>query len=1276
MQPKLTFDEVCRFIKEDDPKLTDNVDAALGFILIISPLVFLPSTALVAPALGLLGVKNELTKLGKFLYEKITAKKDKNNVAKMRRMEIAYGLICYTAFFEAADALLGSIKRSPSLGSKEKYTLSKEALSRFNKRYGKNEAEEENLDSGLQNLLIPMPNPLESFDSHCEKLFSLYQELSQGLLSFVEGLAFWKDLDNSERWRVQSFLNEQLPESSMEYFKAQYFQLAAKYEDFYVWSNLKEHRETRGQIKEMSEYLKRHIALAEAGKGSFDVGFVKLSKVISAIPKQVEALKANKVLEELNKTYKGLVNLPIIEEQETTDSDDPALIFPKNFEIFIPQSFKLIRYTEKERLEDEGTWKEVESRDDLGAFLLSYLSSPHSAYAPLVILGHPGSGKSLLTKILASRFISPLYIPFLVKLRDIEADDEITLQIEEQIRKDAREASWASLSDHLIEKFPLILLDGYDELLQASGKVFSGYLMKVQKFQEREMTVRQPVRCIVTSRITLIDKAQIPKDSVIIRLEEFDDEKRKKWISIWNSTNSQYFSRKQIKPLHLPPNNEKVTTLASQPLLLLMLALYDSDRNQLHSHSNLDQTALYFSLIHRFVERERMKAEEFQALSEKERKAEIDREIERLGVAAIGMFNRRSLHIKSTQLNNDLAFFQLEKEGQETGGRRLSQADIVLGSFFFIYQSKSTYKSDVHQEREIESAFEFLHNTFGEFLTAEFMLRKILAETQSLSKLRKDEDLKVELDRKLNDPNGFSPSWFVSLMNTPLFTRPVVLEMLREWTKHKLLSINRKHEDFLNDFDAIISNQITRLLNSNTFPSIMTESNKTSFNDHPLIANLAIYTINLIIIRTVLSGGSYIFDERAISQNEEGVRPWDRLSHLWRTWFSVENLNGLTAILTAERKGDNILIQCKETFGIPSSGNRLNSILNISLSIADDIIASLGGLLIYDPFIHGNLSLPDIQAKLKSENLKLNSEVVLRYLRSTFGNVLTYEEQSELFEQCLSLLRETPKSDFGAFIELLLLMENIGNRKYFSKFTEEFFGQIDLVSLIKSSPYSVLALFRMIDNETLVSEGYSTDFFNYIINSQYLMEVPSRLVAETIRLARQTAGESLPFDSLARYFEDLCNKRLKGIAPEIAVELIYVSSELEDKSLFEKLSKTFLDDFVNPQMLREASPDMLIKILTLAHQNKDPKYFIRYANKFLLGMTQEYLLRMTPDVAAEAFRLALEVHDRGASRHFFEVFPVYISNSKYWKYLSAEEHETFIRLFDEVRDPMLRERLS
>ena len=323
--------------------------------------------------------------------------------------------------------------------------------------------------------------------------------------------------------------------------------------------------------------------------------------------------------------------------------------------------------------------------------MLSYLSSPYSTEAPLVILGHPGSGKSLLTKVISARLMSKHYTIIRVPLREVDADAAIMIQTEERIHQiTGHRTNWAAFSSAFKNSPPIVILDGYDELLQASGKVFSGYLMDAQSFQNNETVLRRPLRVIVTSRITLIDKAVIPQGATIIRLLEFDKRQRDKWISTWNQENAKYFEESAIAEFALHEENDdessKVLLLAEQPLLLLMLALYDSEDNQLKISRSLDRTILYDSLLRRFVEREKKKDLKFDELEQPIKEKELDLEMQRLAVAALGMYNRRKLYILSPELNADIKFFDLERSVSACDGRPMTQADLLLGSFFFCSQ--------------------------------------------------------------------------------------------------------------------------------------------------------------------------------------------------------------------------------------------------------------------------------------------------------------------------------------------------------------------------------------------------------------------------------------------------------------------------------------------------------------------------------------------------------------------------------------------------------------
>ena len=134
-----------------------------------------------------------------------------------------------------------------------------------------------------------------------------------------------------------------------------------------------------------------------------------------------------------------------------------------------------------------------------------------------------------------------------------------------------------------------------------------------------------------------------------------------------NTANSSYFPESSnVKPFELPGEDQseggRIVSLAEQPLLLLMLALYDSEGNKLRDTKIRDRTVLYESLLRRFVLRERAKSKSFTELLERDKVKEVDADMRRLGVASIGMYNRRNLYILSSELNADLRVLNLSAE--------------------------------------------------------------------------------------------------------------------------------------------------------------------------------------------------------------------------------------------------------------------------------------------------------------------------------------------------------------------------------------------------------------------------------------------------------------------------------------------------------------------------------------------------------------------------------------------------------------------------------------
>src|SRR5262249_34490851 len=93
-----------------------------------------------------------------------------------------------------------------------------------------------------------------------------------------------------------------------------------------------------------------------------------------------------------------------------------------------------------------------------------------------------------------------------------------------------------------------------------------------------------------------------------------------------------------------------------------------------------------------------------------------------------------------------------------------------------------------------------------------------------------------------------------------------------------------------------------------------------------------------------------------------------------------DNLNGITVVITADRTGNDITIRAKDRFQVAESENRLQTCLNVGLSLGDNISSGLTGLILFDPSGHNELDIDEIGKRLASEKLDLQFQVSLKRL--------------------------------------------------------------------------------------------------------------------------------------------------------------------------------------------------------------------------------------------------------------------------------------------------------
>ncbi|MFG3510829.1 hypothetical protein ACGF5F_35615 [Streptomyces sp. NPDC047821] len=567
----------------------------------------------------------------------------------------------------------------------------------------------------------PSPAPHRPFEAVLDELLQWYEGLSARFLDFAEGLQAWSGRPETARREARRVIGAELPREAVRQYEDLYARLAQEAPEFGFWTAQVEHRATRAEVRRSLEGIAASLAgLARAARPPVDVAAG------------------------LARCYEAVLSRPVLD----ASSGPEGIRVPTLEEMYLDPDFRVREVAGPGGPASESWWEGVPVRRDLTGYLAGALTSAGPADAPLLVLGQPGAGKSVLTRVLAARLPSAGFLPVRVPLRDVRAEDDLQSQIEQAVRTATGErASWPELVRSAGGAVPVLLLDGFDELLQTTGVHHSDFLARVARFQQREAEQGRPVRALVTSRTAVADRARYPEGLVALRLEPFRPEQTGRWLTLWNEANAAGLAARGLRPLSW----EAVVrhrALAAQPLLLTMLALYDAAGNALRRDGDdpLDEAELYEELLTSFARREVDKSGPAPAsVPDDEARSRAERELQRLSLVAFALHNRRRQWVSAAELDADLTALLGRASAEETGFRTpLGAAEVALGRFFFVQRAQSV------RDGRVLATYEFLHATFGEYLVVRLalhVLTSLLAPRPSLSDAESsvDDDLAYTL---------------------------------------------------------------------------------------------------------------------------------------------------------------------------------------------------------------------------------------------------------------------------------------------------------------------------------------------------------------------------------------------------------------------------------------------------------------------------------------------------------------------------------------------------
>jgi len=582
--------------------------------------------------------------------------------------------------------------------------------------------------------------------------------------------------------------------------------------------------------------------------------------------------------------HSGILNY--LEQPLSRNVDDQKAVIPEASQIFIPQSFEFIQYEKalhsKDMLIPEN-WKRFNGfhhGERIDNKIVKCLLDPHHSKLPILILGNPGSGKTMFCRFLAAKFCQPtnkIFVPFLIHLNKIESSHaKVDGHISEGLKETVIGGSDLDWMDWLLlfkDRIPVFILDGFDELLRASPTDLNRYFLDIIELQKKLIFIGISSRFIVSSRLTVMQDVAIPEYTTIIKINSFDKKRQEKWISKWNGIQTW----NQFVPFRVP-NNRHIEDLAKEPLLLFLLAIYDfkgASLQKMAAKKGFSRSKFYDALFTKFSIRQLKKIKGYCDLRSESRNLEILLFRLRFGLIAYLMFAEDRMYLTANELNNGLKQF----------GIRLPfcNDEKVFSEFFFVHEDKA--KTEIGNKNY---SFMFLHKTFGEFLAADFMLRNAFFHFKDYILVEDiPSDLKI-FSEKESFKLVYGTNW--------LLKHPQITNFFFEHGKSIFQNSDRSK------IIPLIIRFLKEIIDKNQLPFPI---NKKIGDGKMVLEHLAIFSQNLVVLWAIVTQNDhfsfklYDIDNQKLSDN---TKP----QQIHKTSISLYSLEGKNQNITAWQQFSNL----------------------------------------------------------------------------------------------------------------------------------------------------------------------------------------------------------------------------------------------------------------------------------------------------------------------------------------------------------------------------------